>query len=230
MPELPDGVSLHVVEQDYGPATKILPSVADFRGSDVPLIYCDDDRVASPEWASNLLDASKAHPEDCITISGWDIDRFGYAPKRKPEDLPRAEPMRSLYDVNYRFARLKQLVTDTVAGRKSVKPSRYRNFRREGYCDVMEGCGGVLVRSALIPERAFDIPAKIWPMDDVWLGGMVTYGGNKVWATNGFLPSGLQGANVDALCDATIEGLDRSGVYKESIEVMRRDFGVWGDT
>ena len=48
LPEVPDGVTIIRVEEDLGPATKILPAAKAYRGQGVELIYGDDDRVFSP--------------------------------------------------------------------------------------------------------------------------------------------------------------------------------------
>ena len=46
-------------DNDYGPATKILPAVKDFFEEDVGL-FCDDDRIYPKNLVSTLISASKS--------------------------------------------------------------------------------------------------------------------------------------------------------------------------
>lgn len=50
-------------EIDYGPATKILPAVQDYRDQDVMLLFCDDDKLYDLDWASRFVAAANAPPQ-----------------------------------------------------------------------------------------------------------------------------------------------------------------------
>ena len=49
-PNVPDGLTLKIVDYDYGPATKILPCALEYRGTNTRIIYGDDDRFADTSW------------------------------------------------------------------------------------------------------------------------------------------------------------------------------------
>ena len=74
LPDLPDGVTLCITDEDFGPATKVLPAVRDFAGQDVEILFCDDDQPYRSDWAQRFLDARKNHPGACIVEKGYDLD------------------------------------------------------------------------------------------------------------------------------------------------------------
>ena len=45
LPSLPEWVDVIYCEDDLGPATKVLPAAARWRGTDTDLLLCDDDRI-----------------------------------------------------------------------------------------------------------------------------------------------------------------------------------------
>ena len=59
LPKLPNGVNLRVVDEDLGPATKILPACREYLGQDVFILCCDDDKIYDRDWAQRFLNASK---------------------------------------------------------------------------------------------------------------------------------------------------------------------------
>lgn len=226
MPELPEGVTLVVPDQDLGPATKVLPTIEAFRGTSQPIIYCDDDRIVHPEFARNLMTAAAAHPDCIIANSGWDLELLGLSVQR-PDGEVRAKRLKSLFDLPYRARRLKQDIRRMMGDKNPLKPQRTWNFWRPGFLDVMEGAGGVLLRANQLPDQTFDVPARVWTVDDIWLSGMAALGGVKIHSNNGFIPDEIRGAEVDALCNQTIEGLNRAEANLECVRVLQRDFGVW---
>ncbi|QFT94112.1 hypothetical protein FIU86_14775 [Roseovarius sp. THAF9] len=72
-PPLPDGVTLLHSNTDLGPATKALPAAGALAGTDLRLIYCDDDWLYAPGWAAQLL----TRGEEATTGQAWDIARLG---------------------------------------------------------------------------------------------------------------------------------------------------------
>lgn len=72
-PPLPDGVTLLRSDTDLGPATKALPAARALAGTDLRLIYCDDDWLYAPGWAAQLLTTGDA----ATTGQAWDIARLG---------------------------------------------------------------------------------------------------------------------------------------------------------
>lgn len=226
LPEVPEGVRIAQPEHDYGPATKLLPALADLAGTNEPIIYCDDDRTTSVHWAQDLIDAARANTGMCIANSGWDLDNLGLPVKRRPGETMRAVYQTSRRDVPYRMRRLGQKLRQ-LRGKPAPKPFRTRNFRREGLIDIMEGCGGVLVKPGFFPKQVFDVPEKVWTVDDIWLSGMVALNNVRILGHNGFLPNEIAGAETDALSNSTIEGLNRQQANLECAQYMQREFGIW---
>ncbi|MEO9782613.1 MAG: glycosyltransferase family 2 protein [Sedimentitalea sp.] len=227
LPITPEGVKVVEVEHDLGPATKLLPALNDCRSMDEAIIYCDDDRTVSEKWARNLIDAAHKHPKHCIANSGWDIVNLGFAPKYDARFSKRAIQLSSRWDLSYRAQRLEQKIHEFRLGQKLPKPYRTRNYRRTGYIDIMEGCGGVLVRPSFFSSDVFSVPEKLWMVDDIWLSGMAAHNGIPILANNGYMPRELANAMDDALCDSTIEGLNRQQANVECVRFMQREYGIW---
>ena len=57
LPEVPEGVEVRMVDEDYGPATKLLPALEDFAEEDVEILFCDDDQIYPPYLAEELFKA-----------------------------------------------------------------------------------------------------------------------------------------------------------------------------
>ena len=74
LPDLPEGVRLARVEQDLGPATKLLPALTQTQG---PVLICDDDWLYDPGWAAGFLAAARANPGAAIAASSFDAARIG---------------------------------------------------------------------------------------------------------------------------------------------------------
>ncbi|NIZ08538.1 glycosyltransferase family 2 protein [Pseudooceanicola sp. HF7] len=226
-PPLPEGVTLSVGDMDFGPATKVLPALQDYRDrNDVRIIYCDDDRVPHPDWVGSLIAASNARPDDCIANAGWNLSRIGipHAETRQP----RAQALRSRWDLPYRLRRLRQTLREKKDGRKYPKPARSRNFSEGGYIDIAEGYAGVLVRPAFFDARVFDVPAKLWTVDDIWLSGMLEAAGTGIWGNaKGSIPPEQDDAFDDALFLQVIEGLDRSEANAACARFLQSQYGIW---
>ncbi len=91
----------------------------------------------------------------------------------------------------------------------------------------MEGCGGVLVKSRFFAPEVFRVPDKLWSVDDIWLSGIAAYNGVHIWGNNGYMPNEIAGAEQDALCNSTLEGLNRQQANLECVLFMQREFGIW---
>lgn len=59
LPPLPDWVHVIEVEEDLGPATKVLPASRRWRAHDVDLLLCDDDKIEDYGWISRFAQARK---------------------------------------------------------------------------------------------------------------------------------------------------------------------------
>jgi hypothetical protein len=226
LPEVPDGVEIRRVPDDIGPATKILFAAREFRGQDVDLLLCDDDRRYKPHWAQAFLEARADHPEDAIAIAGFEASRYGQSQMQKRPE-PRAKPRSRGWDLRFQARMVWEFLFPPVERKYLREPTRVL-FKEPGYVDCFEGFGGALVKPDFFDESAFEIPEVIWAVDDVWLSGCLARKGVKIWALadqhdTQHTPAGV----YDALHKATIEGADRDDANKACIAYFRQTHGVW---
>ena len=67
LPQVPSEVKIRITEQDFGPATKILPAAREYAEKDVAIIFCDDDKIYDPNWAGRLINAAQKQL-DCAIV------------------------------------------------------------------------------------------------------------------------------------------------------------------
>jgi len=69
------GIRLRRIESDYGPATKLIPSVmeAKQKGENVLVLVVDDDTVYPPRLLETLLAWNKRLPDAILAFSGWPV-------------------------------------------------------------------------------------------------------------------------------------------------------------
>lgn len=94
LPEVPDGVEIRRCDEDFGPATKVLPAVREFAGRDCDILFGDDDRAYEPGWAADFLRARDRHPGCAIARRGLMADRMvgtTHARALQPRAQPRPE-------------------------------------------------------------------------------------------------------------------------------------------
>lgn len=228
LPKMPKGISLCITNEDWGPATKILPAIAKYRREDVEILYCDDDRICPPNWARLFLEARDERPNDAIASSGWHVTSLGLSYERNRK-FPQANRMHRLYDLKYRTQRIAQIIKNLFFRSHSPKPSRYRNFWNSGHIDIAEGCGGVLVRPEMFNDAVFEIPDGLWSVDDIWLSGMLAFNNVGIWAPkNSIVPAEYQFA-ADPLWKAVIDGLNRHEANLACARYLQNKFNIWTD-
>jgi hypothetical protein len=225
LPKVPKGVTIHRCELDYGPATKVLCAVKRHRGENLRLLFCDDDRDYRPGWAKGLLDEADRYPDRAVALAGWDIaglttrDAFGD---------PRHERRSRTWDMAYRLARLKQLLSGQGKANLSQKPPR-RIIAQAGYADVFEGYGGVVLRPDFIDDATFDIPPEAFHVDDVWLSGALARQGIGIWlAADLPEPKTTEADRHDALYRHRVAEKGRVELDAEAVQLLRTRFGIWG--
>jgi hypothetical protein len=62
-------------ERDWGPATKLIPTLLRLPDPDAALIVVDDDQIYPRELVSNLLHWSESHPEAALCHRGFRVPR-----------------------------------------------------------------------------------------------------------------------------------------------------------
>lgn len=210
LPELPTGVEVRRCGFDYGPATKILPAAEAFRGHDVRILYCDDDRIYDAGWAARLLAASDAHPEACIAEVGEVV----------------ALTLKKAFKATPAY---RGLAIATLGFFSSLYRRGMRALEVEaGPVDICKGYGGVLVRPEFFSADAFDIPDLLWTVDDIWLSGQLALNRipiRKVSATELSLKTDL--ADVDALVDYVYADHRREQANAACIRHFQERHGIW---
>lgn len=218
IPKFPRGITVRRVAEDFGPATKLLPTIQDYRDDDVEVIVCDDDQSYAPDWAQRFVDGRSRQPDACLVQKGYDLERRGpglrYFPVNRP--APRARVRHK--GLTYRLRRLASLF-------------RYKDtpFVREGFLDILEGHRGFMVRPAFFPEDVFDIPEILWTVDDPWLSGHLTRNNVPIWLVMSPFRRDIYGDAhfTERLHSFVRLGHDRARADTACIEYFRNTYGIW---
>ena len=226
LPVVPQGVEIRRCAKDLGPATKILPAARDFAGTDTQLILCDDDRAYGRNWAARLAAVAKTSPGEAIAGLGlhthW-IENIRSLKRR----LPRAKRRWRITDAEFQLRLLARQLTARATGQPMTEPGR-RVFRRSGYVDIFEGCGGVLVRPEMFDETACNIPDLAWSVDDVWLSGMLARHGIPIWVTANMREPELTEAEAfEPLVTSAVGGTTRNDANRATVQYLRNTYGIW---
>jgi hypothetical protein len=228
LPEVPPGVEIIRVEEDFGPATKILHAVERHRARDPQILYCDDDILYAPGWARGLLAAQATNPAHAAAAAGLNLDALGLA--LPVVAGPRAILQRRGRDWSYLIARAVQILRHGGASR--VPPERKairRMIARTGFVDIAEGYGGVVVRPSFFDAGFRDIPPALWSVDDVWISGHLARRGVGIIAVRDAARLRLTRAHdgTDPLHGAEIEGMGRFEANRACALHLRDRFGIW---
>ncbi|MEJ5079713.1 MULTISPECIES: glycosyltransferase family 2 protein [unclassified Ochrobactrum] len=213
LPEVPEGVTIHRCEKDYGPATKVLPAAQDLKGQDVDILFCDDDKIYDRGWHHRFKTEASLKPNTCIIEVGETFPDI--SDSCRPKDrLPRSRWKNK--DLNYRMKRILSLFL--------TKP----NLTSSGYADQISGFAGVLVRPEWFDDLFYEIPDVMWTVDDPWISGHLERVGIAIWNTGKRknLPEN-EGSSVDALLNLVQEGHDRVEADLLVIDYFREKYNIW---
>jgi hypothetical protein len=219
LPILPEGVNLRIVPQDYGPATKVLPAVKEYKNQDVMILFCDDDKVYDPSWAQRFIQAAEERPGHAICEEGGFLKMPNYAANDWTSNRkPQAQFLNK--NILYRVKRAVSLGT--------WKPSKGTS---SGYVDILEGWGGVLVRPEFFDQLSFEIPELLWTVDDVWLSGCLERCAVPIWLNvkNKVRASSNSNEIKDAaLRNFVYNGYGRVAANRACIKYFQEKYRIWG--
>lgn len=219
LPDLPNGIELRYIDQDFGPATKVLPAISEFAAVDAQILFCDDDVIAAPDWASKLFDIQARRPTEAVATLGRLAD--GYVLKRKNPPLrPVAKQIKLKHDVQYRFERVLARFSDFVPTRRPIV--------FPGYVDILFGHGGVVVKPDFFDDEAFKVPEESWFVDDIWLSAQLARNQIPIycpWRLK--CPVGSLASKDASLLDLKVEGEDRSAMNRTASLYCQSKFGIW---
>lgn len=218
LPAVPEGVTIRRCAADWGPATKVVPAALDRPGQGVELLFCDDDAVYAPDWHRRFRAARAAHPDAAIAAIGRHLPGIGPRPRARADRMPR---MRRLPQAQ---------VAAAMAAQGYGDGPPVPLVAISGYADLLGGWGGVLVRPAMFAPALAAGPGACWPVDDIWLSGMLEAGGTPIWVEAAILPPARRNAGgIAALTPLAVGGLDRAGLDAACIARLRADPGIWSD-
>lgn len=229
LPDVPPGVTIIRVDEDFGPATKILPAVRRYRGQDVDLLFVDDDHHYPPGWAAGYLEVRRQHPEAVVCASALSIAGIGRVWVDTSRQ-PRARPAPPAWDqLGYQLGRLSSRLRPVRLFGPPLGPV-FRKFEQSGYVDVAEGFAGVALRPEFLDDAAFTIPSVLWTVDDVWISGHLARRGIPIWADSELFIARSVTATVatEALYTATIDGANRAAANRACVDYFRETYGIWG--
>lgn len=209
VPKLPTDIDVRFCDEDFGPATKVLPAIHEFTGQDIQIIYCDDDEFYQANWAETLIQAAKENPDECATICGLQVASVDF----------------DAYIQSQYFRWMNRL----SLGIQRNLPWRRRPTRpRSGIVDICQGFGGVLVRPEFFGPDVFEIPDVAWTVDDIWLSGHLAVRGiSKRRVSPRKLCEKTESAYVDALSSYVYSGYDRIKADHMCVEYYRKNYGIW---
>ena len=226
VPEVPPGVTVKIVDQDLGPATKVLYCAKAHWGTNTRIVYCDDDRLPEKNWLNSFVKATEFNPDKAIVSTGWNLEKYGYY-RVSESCLPRAVKKRVIENPKYVFRRLHQKLSEVIFRKSFQKPGRIK-FKKAGYVDIAEGLGGVSIKPEFFSEEAFEIPETLWTVDDIWLSGFLEHRRVGIWAANCIsVPVNSYSATVDNLHNLNYEGLSPHSTNVKLIEYMHNKFSIW---
>lgn len=160
--EIPDFVRHHPlvqinwIDEDLGPATKLLPALNMYEAEpDKLIIVVDDDQIYSRQMIENYIHHAEQLPDAALTLSGWTV----------PESFNHANKVQ-IYGAIVRVYR-----KDT-----SIKqPMRV---------DCLQGAASFAVRPKLFDDRVFNFenaPKEAFFVDDIWISGNLSRTGSAVY-------------------------------------------------
>lgn len=200
---LPSYCRVAPVDDDLGPATKVLYAVRDYPG--MPVIFCDDDRLYSPRMGETLLSMSERNPGACVASHALPIAQYlmQYSFKK---------------DYAYRIRRILSL------GR--YKPTR---IRKEARLDIVAGYGGVLVQSDQFDPGVYQIPDNYWLVDDIWLSGHLALAGTRIVSPGHELEHSEPNSpnETNALNTYVYQDMRRENLDRHCIQHFQRHHGLW---
>ena len=205
---LPHGCDIIYCNQDYGPATKILPALQEYKDQDVSLIYCDDDRIYEKNWIKRLTEKSKQYPRDCIIDEGYNMDFVLF------------KLWQSKHRIKYKLLRFLSL------GLYAPK----RKMKNREHHDIGEGFGGVLVKPDFFPPEVFDIPDILWSVDDTWLSGMMHKNGINIRKTDRARKERSRSVNItndEPLNLYVYKGHNREGAISLCVKYFIDNYRIW---
>lgn len=160
--EIPEYVKSHPlihinwIEEDLGPATKILPTMDLYKDDpDKLIIVLDDDQIYPKGMVENYVYHSQRLPNAAMTLSGWTV----------PEGFDHGNKVQ-IYGAIVRVYR------------------RDTSIREPKRVDCLQGAASFAVKPKLFDGRVYDFenaPKEAFFVDDIWLSGNLAWNKSPVY-------------------------------------------------
>jgi hypothetical protein len=186
--------------QDYGPATKIL----------------------------GLLSAKLPEIEPETKIFFCDDDRV-YDSNRAEQFYTASEAYPEFVICMASTPYWKFFVDNTVYDYNSDRDyPAGRHQIRDGFMDIFEGFGGVLVKPRFFDQDVYAIPREFSVVDDIWLSGQIKKSGRKIWGLNMTVPPTHKADSMDPLYNLKGD-FDRKICNPKCIAYFRKAYSIWNN-
>ncbi|WP_157772643.1 glycosyltransferase family 2 protein [Pseudoponticoccus marisrubri] len=226
LPAVPDGINVVRVADDLGPASKVLHASQDLSATSTPILFCDDDRIYPPDWATGLLDAHATRPNECVAAIGRQVTDV-MAEAVPLHQRNRAKVGKQYFDPRYRLQRIGQQWREKRLRTRGEKPAR-RLVARSGYVDLLQGYAGAVMLPHFVDEAWYDIPDDIWMVDDIWLSGHLARRNIPIW-----LPKRQEICKrapndaIQALRNCVFDEAGRDASNRRAISYFQETYGIW---
>jgi len=233
LPEVPKGIRIVRTEEDFGPATKLLPTLDDLAKEDVQILFCDDDRLYSRRWARRLARTQALRPGEAVSMSGRDLD--GDLGLSVPASRPTGPRFRQRnakeqrFDWYYRLGRLRQqLALRSLTAPPRAERAPRRLIAEAGYADILQGWGGAVVRPAFFDSIVMQVPDNAFHVDDVWISGMLARSGVPIWVPAGLpIAPTTKADTFDGLWNLAASRGDPEDLDRTCARHLRDTYGIW---
>ncbi len=219
LPDVPEGVTICRIDEDLGPATKVLPASKEFRHQDVQILFCDDDGLFPSGWAKRLFQIQAKRNDQAIATLGRPIGDY-VSNSVLPRRGSYAKEIRIEHDVQYRAGRILQKMFGYIPlKRPMIVP---------GYVDILLGACGAVVKSDFFDDEAFNIPDEAWTVDDIWLSAQLARRDIPIYCPWRLpCPGSSEAGDQDSLLDLEFQGASRQESNRKAAEYCQKKYGIW---
>jgi hypothetical protein len=225
LPRIDRRVRIVRIDEDLGPATKLLPAITELRGTDDQILFCDDDRLYEPDWAARLLAEQARRPDDCVAACGRHARDI--LPGAGDPAIRQRAQLGRVFDWRYTLLRARDKARERSLSPKRPKPAKPR-VRSAGHTEILLGYAGAVVRPRFFDEAVFALESPLRYVDDIWLSGHLARRGVRVW-----LPERVRvcrRSDNDTLCplrDARLGGADRRTLNRRAVRFFQTEYTIW---
>lgn len=226
LPQVPNGVDIILVNEDIGPATKVLHCAKKYQNTNTRIFYCDDDHPYFKDWLKWLIEETKIRPHCCIANHGFDVDFVGFELNGE-RNLPRAR--RRKYGIEHLYINIPYWINGALFQiKEGSKYKPKKSCLSSGFIDIAEGFAGVSVSPDFYSEISWNIPKILWGADDIYLSGWLGVKGVGIWCSHSWIAIENTVASAPSeLKRVKINGCDRFLIYDKGIRFFRDKHNIW---